>query len=249
MGSVEGTFRTAVVGGFNRQDVLNYIEARAREHRERCAALQKTVDEERRRREEAETGASAGRERIGELEDKLSAAEKQAAGETAAAASLREELEQLREELEKERRMRMTLERELQDLQARAERWELGAKAYDELKDRTATIELEAHQRARGIERTAEEQAERVRAAAERLLGRLQAGYSRLRSDVDATIVHAGGEIGRVEKALEQARSEFAEHDQALEELLEACRDWADLQPDGAEADDGPAPCQEKEES
>ena len=88
MGSVEGTFRTAVVGGFNRQDVLNYIEARAREHRERCAALQKTVDEERRRREEAETGASAGRERIGELEDKLSAAEKQAAGETAAAAGL-----------------------------------------------------------------------------------------------------------------------------------------------------------------
>ena len=225
MGPVENTFRTAVVGGFNRQDVLDYIEARAREHRERCAALQKTVDEERRRRETAEAEASAGRERIGALEEELSGTKQRAGDQGAEAARLRGELEQVRGELERERRERAALEEGLQELRGRADRWELGAKAYDELKDRTATIELEAHQRARTIEREAEERAARVRAAAERLLDRVQAGYARLRGDVDATISHAGGEIGRVEKALEQVRSEFAEHDQALEALLETCRE------------------------
>ena len=37
----ECTFRTAVVGGFNRQDVLNYIESSTRANREKTAALQK----------------------------------------------------------------------------------------------------------------------------------------------------------------------------------------------------------------
>ena len=81
----------------------------------------------------------------------------------------------------------------------------------------------------------AEERAARVRAAAERLLDRVQAGYARLRGDVDATISHAGGEIGRVEKALEQGRNEFAEHDRALEALLETCREGTAQDPEGEE--------------
>ena len=38
MNPSESTFRTAVVGGFNRQDVLNYIEASARQSKERSRA-------------------------------------------------------------------------------------------------------------------------------------------------------------------------------------------------------------------
>ena len=100
-----------------------------------------------------------------------------------------------------------------------------GAKAYAELKDRTATIELEAHQRARAIESQAEEKAKKVRTAAEQILYKVQAGYGRLRGDVDATITHASGEMDRVDRALEQVRAEFAEHDAALERLLQSCRE------------------------
>ena len=105
-------------------------------------------------------------------------------------------------------------------LKDKAARWESGAKAYAELKDRTATIELEAHQRARAIEKEAEEKARRAREAAEQLLCRIRSGYERLRTDVDATITHASGELGRVDKALECVKAEFAEHDAALEQLL-----------------------------
>ena len=102
---------------------------------------------------------------------------------------------------------------------------EIGARAYEELKDRTATIELEAHQRARAIESQAEEKAKKVRTAAEQILYKVQAGYGRLRGDVDATITHASGEMDRVDRALEQVRAEFAEHDAALERLLQSCRE------------------------
>ena len=100
-----------------------------------------------------------------------------------------------------------------------------GATAYAELKDRTATIELEAHQRARAIEKAAEERAKKLRVAAEQILYKVQSGYGRLRSDVDATIAHASGELGRADKALENVRQEFAEHDVELEKLLRSYRE------------------------
>ena len=45
MNPAENSFRTAVVGGFNRQDVLTYIESSARESKERVAALQQEAEE------------------------------------------------------------------------------------------------------------------------------------------------------------------------------------------------------------
>ena len=114
---------------------------------------------------------------------------------------------------------------ELEGYKERCAKWEGGAKAYDDLKDRTATIELEARQRARAIESAAEEKAKKLRTEAEQILYKVQAGYGRLRGDVDATITHASGELGRVDKALEQVRSEFAEHDASLERLLQSCRE------------------------
>ena len=128
-------------------------------------------------------------------------------------------------DLEQVRRELAELREALGALKDKAARWESGAKAYAELKDRTATIELEAHQRARAIESQAEEKAKKVRTAAEQILYKVQAGYGRLRGDVDATITHASGEMDRVDRALEQVRAEFAEHDAALERLLQSCRE------------------------
>ena len=194
MNPAENSFRTAVVGGFNRQDVLNYIESSARESKERVAALQKEAEEAKQAGEAArrEADAAKGREDV-----------------------LKRDLERLQKaEAEKSA-----------SLEDKAARWESGAKAYAELKDRTATIELEAHQRARAIESQAEEKAKKVRTAAEQILYKVQAGYGRLRGDVDATITHASGEMDRVDRALEQVRAEFAEHDAALERLLQSCRE------------------------
>ena len=214
------TFRTAVVGGFNRQDVLNYIESTARESRDRAAALQKELDGVRKEKEAAEQDRAALQKQVAALQKEAeglrrTVAEKSAALDTAQTALVREQADAA------------TLREELGALKARSGQWESGARAYDELKDRTATIELEARQRARAIEHDAEEKAKKVRTAAEQILYKVQAGYGRLRGDVDATISHASGELGRVDKALEQVRAEFAEHDAALEKLLRSCRECA----------------------
>ena len=66
MNPAENSFRTAVVGGFNRQDVLNYIESSARESKERVAALQKEAEEAKQAGEAArrEADAAKGREDV-----------------------------------------------------------------------------------------------------------------------------------------------------------------------------------------
>ena len=189
----EHTFRTAVVGGFNRQDVLNYIEATVRESRERTAALQKELQE---LREE--------RAKLRQVETLRKETEKLRKTGTDQGT----ELGQVQAELAREQEACAALRKELDGYKDQCAKWEGGAKAYDDLKDRTATIELEARQRARAIESAAEEKAKKLRTEAEQILYKVQAGYGRLRGDVDATITHASGELGRVDKALEQVRSE-----------------------------------------
>ncbi len=68
-------------------------------------------------------------------------------------------------------------------LKDKAARWESGAKAYAELKDRTATIELEAHQRARAIESQAEEKAAQIAADYDK---KIAAEQQRLSAEVEA---------------------------------------------------------------
>lgn len=214
----EHTFRTAVVGGFNRQDVLDYIESAVRESREKTVALQKELQSLREEREKLWQERAA-------LEQRAETLRKESEKLRRTGTDQGNELGELQAELALEREERATLQKELEHYKEQCAKWAEGAKAYDDLKDRTATIELEARQRARAIESAAEEKAKRLRTEAEQILYKVQAGYGRLRGDVDATITHASGELGRVDKALEQVRSEFAEHDAALEKLLQSCKD------------------------
>ena len=228
----EHIFRTAVVGGFNRQDVLDYIEAATRENREKAATLQKELQALRAERETLRQEKAA-------LEQQAEALRKETDKLRKTGTDRGAELGQVQAELVREREQREALQRELDGYKAQCARWEDGAKAYDDLKDRTATIELEARQRARAIESAAEEKARKLRTEAEQILYKVQAGYGRLRGDVDATITHASGELGRVDKALEQVRSEFAEHDASLEKLLQSCREVSRKVPE-------PIPLEEK---
>ena len=81
-------------------------------------------------------------------------------------------------------------------------------------------MELEAHRRAQEIEDEAREKARQARAELEQWIYKVQAGYDRLRTDVDATISHASGELERVRKSLDGLVGQFAEGDEALAALL-----------------------------
>lgn len=224
MNPAENSFRTAVVGGFNRQDVLNYIETSAKETKDRISSLQKEGETAQKARTTAEKEAAELKKQVQALRKETESLRK-TADERAAS------LKKVQNELIQEQTVCAALRKELDTLKAQTGQWESGAKAYAELKDRTATIELEARQRASAIESAAEEKAKKIRTAAEQILYKVQAGYGRLRGDVDATISHASGELGRVDKALEQVLAEFAEHDAALEKLLQSCREYTSHKP------------------
>ena len=224
MDGMEQTFRTAAIGGFNRQDVLNYIETSAKSSTEKLEGLKKENDALRKSGEEAASAAKAAGERADALEKENQRLTAELEEKSAA-------LTEKAEALAKEKAESEAIAAELGELKAKTAKLESAAEAYAELKDRTGTIELEAHQRAMLIEHAAEENAQRVRAETEQLVYKMQAGYARLRTDVDATIAHASGELGRINRTLDGVKSEFAEHDAAFQKLLENCREQEGRKP------------------
>lgn len=213
--SEELQFRSAAFGGFHKQDVLNYIETTAKEHKNKVEGLEKEL---------ADT--KAGKE---QLEEEAKAAAGREEALTGREAELRAQAEQLSDRLHEQNAAleaaRAELERKaamLAQTEERLRRLEPAAEAYESLKDKAAGIELDAHRRGQLIEAEARERVRKTHAELEQWLVRVRTGYDRLRTDVDATISHAAGELDRVARSLEGISAEFAEHDAALEALSAA---------------------------
>lgn len=206
----EQQFRSAMLGGFQRQDVLNYIESSIKEHSAKVEALQKELDEARAARTALETEKNELRSQYAVTVSKLEAV---TATSDRCAATLEEQTARLAQ-----------LEDENSTLRARLEELEPQANAYQAVKDRAAGIELEAHIRAQAAEGAARERVKATKAEVEKWIMKLQAEYEHLRLDVDATISHAVGELGKVEKTLEGISTGFSDHDAELERLLQSYR-------------------------
>ncbi len=218
MNETELQFRTCTFGGFQKQDVLNYIESSGRAHTEQLENLRRELEEAIRTRAVAEEEGTAARRREESLKADVERLNTQLERE-------REQLEQARAELARRAEQIAALEGELEQTRSRLEQLEPAARAYEGIKDRTAGMELEAHGRAQAIQNGAEAQAAAIRARVERWLERVQAGYDRMRTDIDATLSHTGGELERVRRGLDGMTEELTRQDRALEELLAVCRE------------------------
>lgn len=71
MADTELQFRTATFGGFQKQDVLLYIETMTREHREKLDGLQRKLDEAGEAQSAREGELAAAREREEKLGQEL----------------------------------------------------------------------------------------------------------------------------------------------------------------------------------
>ena len=218
MSDTELQFRTSTFGGFQKQDVLNYIETSNQEHREKLEAV---------RRELAETEAAqaAQAEEIAAAQAQTEAKEKELQalrGELAAAHKEAEErkleISLLEEELEKAKQRLADTEARLKESEEKLAKAGPAAAAYEKVKDRTAGIELEAHCRAQ-----AEERIRKTRAEVEQWLNRVQGNYGRLRADMDAAVSRACGELDQVRQTLEQISGELARQDEGLDKLTKSC--------------------------
>ena len=205
---MENTFRTAVFGGFNRQDVTAYISRQAGEYRERLEALEKENGELR--------GQTADRAELAEQLEQL-----------------RQEQENLAQELQEERTAKEQYRARAEECAAQLE--QLGhlrqeAEEYSGVKAHIADIELEARRRADGIMADAKAQSDallsetdrkirelRRDAAAE--LGDLYEAYQRLTAAFQTASTHVAEELRRMDVAVGQLPLAFDKVRSQLEKL------------------------------
>lgn len=210
-------FRSAAFGGFNRQDVLDFLENSSKQANQRQEELQKELEELERQERDREAEMARLREQADRLERE--------SGE------LRAQLQQTERDLVASRarcgEKSSALEaagRELEGLRARVAELEPDAAAYNELKERTAGVELEAHRRAQAIQEEAERQAEALRARMREWLARVEREYDALRTQVETTVSHAADQLDRAGKCLERTSEILDGQDGALEALEQICR-------------------------
>ena len=202
-------FRSAVFGGFNRQDVLDFLEKTSAENAQRLQELQRKLEEAEEERRK--------------LSDQAAAQEEQLAALRRERESLNQQLEQVRQALalsedrgENQEGELTALRQEREELKARVEALEPEAAAYEAVKERTARIELEAHQRAQNALDQADGQARELRRSMEQWAGRVEREYEDLRAQVEAAISHAQEKLGKAGESLEKINALLAGQEVAL---------------------------------
>lgn len=218
-------FRSAAVGGFNRQDVLDYLEKTAAENAQKQQELEKQLEQLRRR--------------SGELEEREAIFSRERE-------SMSRELEQTKGVLQDIRQREKTQSEELTQLRqerdrlrARVAALEPDAAAYAAVKDRTAGMELQAHCRAHAVQEQADQQARQVRRQTEQWLRQVQQEYEQLRSQVESTVSHAADELSKAGRSLDQLNQMLGEQEVALEAVSQ---EYLDSDPEKVPA---PVPLEE----
>ena len=177
MEPVTQRFRGALAG-FNRRDVTRYIEQSAAAHSRQVAGLEERLDQAERERDNALRELDGLRSERGDL-----AAEE---------ARVRSSLEEATRTLTKltggqtQRDTKVGVARaELERLQAKVAQLAPMAERYEQLKDRVATVELDAHRKAQATLDEAQGQADALRAEARQWLGQTLEEYDGLRAAMD----------------------------------------------------------------
>ncbi len=205
MDTVIQQFRSAI-GGFNRRDVQQYIEELTARHGKETEELKRLMNEAEQRCSEAEEARFA-------LENEKNA---MAAEESKLRSSLEEStrtLAQLRGAQNEMEVQLATAKREAEQYRAMVEDLAPRAESYDQLKERVATVELDAHRKAQAIVDEAASEAERVRADAKAWLQEVLEQYQAVRSGMDGLLEQArtlgllAEQTGPLEEQAERLRS------------------------------------------
>lgn len=169
-------FRTAV-RGFNRQDVQDYIEQMAAVHRQETAELRKQLEKSDRRIQELEETAS-----------EIDAMAEELAQTRAALESANQMVSRLRGELSQADAKLSVAKKEKERLQTQIAALEPLAAGYQEIRDRAANVELDAHQKAQAAVNEAKTEVERIRGETRRWLSQVMEEYSTLRYGLDGVL-------------------------------------------------------------
>lgn len=172
-------FKSVAFGGFDKQDVIHYIEQAARQSAEIQERLQQENDDLRARIQALEEQSAEQERQIRAAEDQRRSLEQQLAKEHSARQALEEEKAQLLPQAQEAQRLRPE------------------AEAYAQFRDRVGDIECEAHQRAAALEHTT---MARMRQASDTF----QAQYQAAMATFETASAHVTSELRKIEVTLSQ---------------------------------------------
>ena len=202
-------FRGAL-NGFNRRDVLQYIEQISAAHRRELNQMQKELSRCEGERQVLERTLAG-------LEDEKGTV---AAEEARVRASLEEStatLSRLRGELGETESQLLSARSELERYQREVSELAPLARSYQELKDRVATVELDAHRKAQATVDEARAETDRIREETGRWLEQVMAQYGDVRAAVD--------ELFRSAQALSGMEEQMRQADEFARQLAERCKE------------------------
>ncbi|MBO5917629.1 MAG: hypothetical protein J6Q14_02550 [Oscillospiraceae bacterium] len=202
---MDNRFRSAAIGGFHRQDVINYLEQSAREYTAALDQLRAQLEQEQAQGAQLRDQLQSARE---ELSDCRAQLEQAAAGQRSAQQTSQKQADRL-----------TVLEQENARLRERLAQVEPDAAVYATIKERTAGMELDAHRRAQAIVDQARAEGQQQRRSVEQWLERLHSEYGEVCAQVESTMNLATLELDRARVGLERVSQCLDSKKGALEGL------------------------------
>lgn len=214
MGEGTNQFRGATFGGFNRQDVLSYLTTTESEYEEKLSQLRNELERSKQEAEESKRKVAELEEKLRETE-KLSKSAKDSLSKTEAERDKKtENLKQREDELSK-------LRRELAELTPKA-------LAYDKIKERAATIELDAHERAQIILDEAKKEAGLLQKDYAVWVREAQVKYELLRTGLNEAFMRSTVELEQICHTFDRISGDFESYESLLRDLLSRADEMAD---------------------
>ena len=218
-------FRNAMFGGFNRQDVLNFLTSSAEKNNEELAARQE-------RCEELEKDLENSRTEVASLKAQLEQAAEEREAFKYQAEQLTEELAQMSAadqtkaaELEQKGDELAAVRTELEQLREMLGKIAPDAEAYAAIKERTAGMELEAHRRAQSVEARARIMAGDLQRQMEQWMARVEQQYAQLRAEVESSVEQANQQILAASGSLNRVNVLLGEQQTALKSVVDSYAD------------------------
>lgn len=215
-------FKKAVIGGFDKADVMNYFEKMQKKHREETAALKEELSQSRKRESALQNQCGDQADTIDELNAALSVNRMALDEQSASLSALQKKSEELQRDLSAQKALntelqmkKNVLEENLKGLTAKNQELET------ELADVTARFAertgieigellIEAKINARKIIEKAKSEAEQIRSEYSRQCGEAETRFSGLNEQLTGVEEHFRAVSAETIAELERVRSELA---------------------------------------
>lgn len=218
-------FRNAMFGGFNRQDVLNFLTSSAEKNNEELNARQERCEELEKELEASRAEAAALKAQLEQTTREREEFKHQAEQLTIEIARVSTADQAKAAELEKKNAELAAAQAELQQLREMLGKIAPDAEAYAAIKERTAGMELEAHRRAQSVEARAKIMAGDLQRQMEQWMARVEQQYAGLKTEVEASVERANQQILAASGSLSSINTLLSEQQSALKSVVDSYAD------------------------